>query len=165
MCVAARRLSLRFPSIHLSPRELIKGKLIGHLKLTSEGSNVLQLVSHAGGAMQFATKRGYLAATLVEGKQGVVQTQQFFLSTKDSNIRGGGYVDLRLSTINYRFKGFAKDFSIGSVPSTITFPMLRLAWNLAVSIRLQLSVAMTLHRGIDVRVIMCSPVESFYLFN
>ncbi|HET9241279.1 MAG TPA: AsmA-like C-terminal region-containing protein [Oligoflexus sp.] len=151
LTAAARRMALRIPAIHLSSRELVKGKLMGTLQLKSQGSSIAQWASHADGQMQFAIEQGYLASTIVEALSmdltetlaailadnppttincmyasfqvngGVVQTEQFFLSTKDSNVRGEGYVDLRKKYIDYRFEASAKDFSIGSVASPVSF--------------------------------------------
>ncbi|MDQ3230857.1 MAG: AsmA family protein, partial [Pseudobdellovibrionaceae bacterium] len=50
---------------------------------------------------------------------GVIRSDQFFLSTRDSNVRASGYLDLNKQFIDYRIEASAKDFSIGSVGSPV----------------------------------------------
>ncbi|HYX34560.1 MAG TPA: AsmA-like C-terminal region-containing protein [Oligoflexus sp.] len=149
MATVARRLSLALPTVGLSPRELVKGNLTGTLELKSEGSSPRRLVAAADGHMQLVIDDGHIAATVLEAlsmdlvetlatlvkdhpptkincmfasysvDNGVIKTDHFFLSTKDSNVKLSGRLDLNRQLIDVKFETFAKDFSFASVGSPV----------------------------------------------
>lgn len=136
------------------PREIVIGRLFGTAALSSRGQSMRQLASNADGRIRLAIDNGHIGSTIVEAlgfditetiiswfkdhpptpincaisevnvSSGLMRTEIFLTSTRDSNIQGSGYIDLNKEYIDLSFDTRAKDFSIGSfqTPVEITGP-------------------------------------------
>lgn len=136
--------------IELEPAEVLAGRLAGNIELKSSGQSPRLLASNLDGNIGFAVEDGQIAEAAVEAlgidipkafialvtgfevdrinctvltlvaDSGIINTETFLIGTSDYNISGGGYINLRDETINYRVETLGKDFSLSSTQSPFT---------------------------------------------
>ncbi len=133
----------------IDPREIIVGRLQSAIDLKTRGNSLRQMASNLNGNLRAAVDDGHIGSTILEAlgfditetlvswfkdhpptplncsiaefdiKDGLVKTRTFLISTRDSNIRADGYIDLKREMINMQAFARAKDFSIGSFQTPV----------------------------------------------
>ena len=135
-----------------SDDEIIKGRLNSRVRLKSSGSSPDELAANLSGTIRAAMNDGAITATALEGlgldlteavtsfmadnpmtdircllvdypvQNGVVSMDHLLLSTKDTNVRTRGQINLDNETIDLTLETKAKDFSLiaGQSPLGIT---------------------------------------------
>jgi hypothetical protein len=131
------------------------GAIGGHADIVTSGKSFAQMLANGNGGVRLLMIGGDLSALLVDLsglefgnallsalgmpkrtpvecmladfslQKGVLNTRTLLLVTKEANVHGAGWVDLRNETVNYKLNTKAAHFSIGSLhaPIDITGPL------------------------------------------
>jgi hypothetical protein len=125
------------------------GAIGGHADIATSGNSLAQMLSSGNGALRLLMIGGDLSALLVDLsglefgnallsalgfpqrtpvecmiadfslQKGLLNTRTLLLVTKEANVHGAGWVDLRNETVNYKLNVKAAHFSIGSLHTPI----------------------------------------------
>jgi uncharacterized protein involved in outer membrane biogenesis len=131
------------------------GTIGGHADIVTSGNSLAQMLSNGDGGLRLLMIGGDLSALLVDLsglefgnallsalgmpkrtpvecmiadfslQKGLLNTRTLLLVTKEANVHGAGWVDLRNEAVNYKLNTKASHFSIGSLhaPIDITGPL------------------------------------------
>lgn len=125
------------------------GAIGGHLDIVTSGNSLAQLLGNGDGGLRLLMTGGDLSALLVDLsglelgnailsalgmpertpvecmitdfalQKGLLNTRTFLLVTKEANVHGAGWVNLRSETIDLKINTTAAHFSIGSLHTPI----------------------------------------------
>lgn len=125
------------------------GRIDGRMSLRARGNTVADLLGAGNGKLRLSMAGGDMSALLInlagldfgnallsamgipsradlrcmvadlDLKDGVVQTDTFFIDTTEANVVGTGTVNLKTEVVDYRVKTEPKTFNIGSVAAPI----------------------------------------------
>jgi len=131
------------------------GAIGGHLDIVTSGNSLAQFLGNGDGGLRLLMTGGDLSALLVDLsglelgnailsalgmpertpvecmitdfalQKGLLNTRAFLLVTKEANVHGAGWVNLRNETVDVRLNTTAAHFSVGSLhtPINITGPL------------------------------------------